>query len=567
MAAAAPANFTSRELFSGIVTTIQPIIMTEILTANNNILTLCKVSIDQVSIIEENVPLWIMSGGEAINLYSEKPSETPTKDLDFKLLLCGKWSIPHVFLDKIRQHFNEQQPIKSAGFDTNFITTSIDGIKGYYPCNTKLLGVHNKPYNDLITTLSENLKILLTPQGSSPDLFDMWNIVNESRINIIANVLLKLDGCGVGNNHLRFLNTPSFGSLREFTNILFAKGYGGIFELATQSNSVMSDGTIPIRIMVPYFILGGNINNGPMHTSFPFYPADTDEKNDMYGPNLLLHAVYPNKRGLLNMNRLATSLDEWCALTSQAKIAVTTTHLKTIVFNNLTVPLHSLVSIILYVKQAKRSEENKGDWVIKVEHEGILDLFVDPSAGHNPHGKNVYEGKRYDGNIPCVVHNFHYNDPSGQKKLLAPLKIPTVMWLLRDQLRMLFHGIKDQDTAANGWGEHTFTTTTPANIDTSKYFTKVKRLLVGMHNAIDLLEGNQHKELRDMVAKYKDKTCNDIHSCGPDTFLSHLSYLHNETYWKRLKLTNGGKHIKNKRHINKRKTDKLKQKKRRTRKL
>lgn len=97
-----------------------------------------------------------------------------------------------------------------------------------------------------------------------------------------------------------------------------------------------------------------------------------------------------------------------------------------------------------------------------------------------------------------------------------------------------------------------------------------------MYKAIDFLDVNfknntTSQEVINLVEGYRSPNCVDVYSCGPDAFLSDIISRTNREYWSRLYTqciaSSGGKHIKNKIHIKKRKTNKLKQKKRRSHKL
>ena len=76
-------------LFSSILTQIQPILINVLGDTNNLIINTCIVRYPRrfTTAIADILlmPIWMLSGGEAINLYSI--TQTQTKDLDFKNVL------------------------------------------------------------------------------------------------------------------------------------------------------------------------------------------------------------------------------------------------------------------------------------------------------------------------------------------------------------------------------------------------------------------------------------------------------------------------------------------------
>jgi hypothetical protein len=226
-------------------------------------------------------------------------------------------------------------------------------------------------------------------------------------------------------------------------------------------------------------------------------------------------------------------LEDWYALKEDDKIRITTEFLRMTDFSNLTQYLSSLINVILYVEKVE-GVQAPYDWKINVAYEGVLDLFIDPSAGHAEAGKYVYDGRLSDGNIPCILEPINYcSKLIGNKPHTSYLKIPTVSWLLRDQQRMLFNAIRGVDTSHRGWGTTTYTVV-QSGIDPNKYYSKVAGLLESQMNAIGALLNNTN-HIRDfIVAKFSQYDCNNVMLCGPDAFISSTIQIINEQYWKRL---------------------------------
>ena len=226
-------------------------------------------------------------------------------------------------------------------------------------------------------------------------------------------------------------------------------------------------------------------------------------------------------------------LEDWYNLSDVEKMNYTKEFLRMSDFSNLTQYLRSLVNVILYVEKLE-GVQVPYDWKINVVYEGVLDLFIDPSAGHAESGKHTYDGRLSDGNIPCILEPINYcSKISGNIPQTSYIKIPTVSWLLRDQQRMLFNAIRGIDTSHHGWGETTYTVV-QSSIDPTKYFSKINGLLESQMNANTALQNNTNRIRDYIVTKFSQYDCNNVMLCGPDAFISSAIQIINSEYWKRL---------------------------------
>ena len=571
-----------RQLFSYILTKIQPILMNSVGKSNSIVLKtvsqalgISSASPNYASDVESKVPLWILSGGEAINLYSL--NHTQTKDLDFKVLFFGEWSIPQNYfifqsqggiLNDLLRNFARRELVWDKLFITNTTTYLYNNlpIKGYFPCNLQVWNQHNAKIVDV-----NNQAYNLIEQSwlATPSKYSIFKLIGDSRRNIIYKVISSFNDC---NNQLELLDGTSMPvRINVFTTEMFTKGFSALFAYAGQQN-VLPDGRIPIRLTMPF--LGSPTLNHQSHKYFPYFP--TNANIDYTNPQILMQ-ILPDAAGFINMLRLGQAIDDWCLLDENNRFNITNQFLLTLEASSLTTLLRSLFTAIFYVTHHPEAQA-PNDWSIDVSYEGVLDLFIDPSAGDNPEGKKIYEGKKSDGNIPCILTAINFCDTDTNRNELTLLKIPTLNWLLRDQTRMLFHAIKGVDTTHQGWTKNTFGVA-PSTIDPNKYYKKVNGLLEAQLKGVEYLEQN-NGNLQKQVLDYFGVDCIDVLNCGPDSFISVILKIINKDYWARLSVNcrsiapagtapagtgvRGGKH---KYAIKKRKTYKRERKGRKTRKL
>ena len=492
-----------RKLFSSILTVIQPIIMNSVCIVNEKIIGIANQGNLPITDIHEMVrmPLWILSGGEAINLYSFRHTET--KDLDLKILLTGDKSVDPHELDHVSAGIKTLPP--ALDWKTIFVVQQPAGYKAYIPSNP----IQWQISFSSIRTYNESLEsVIRTIQNQT------YHLVYESRRHIVKEILVPFKP----KNQVDFM-TPigkKNTKLRDVINLLTSSGFSGLASEVGPSN-ISPNGTIPIRLTVPYYKAGVEY-----YKHFPYYPytatSDFKQVTD-------LESITNDTQGFMDAARLCDSLDAWDLLSATDTESAIDAFLKLLDYTNLHFMLRSLTNVILIVNPVGHNS-----WKIDVLHEGVVDLFIDPSAGHKPSSKNIYEGKTNSGDIPCILEQILYCNK--QISTVGYVKIPTVSWILRDQQRMLFHAIRGVDTAHSGWGKNTFETR-PSAIDANKYHSKVQGLIEAQLDAFRHLGHNTNGIIAKITEKF-NPACNDITQCGPDAFVSYLIRIINSEYWNRL---------------------------------
>ncbi len=510
-------------LFSSILTIIQPILINVVCDSNNQVITRCRQmypsEFGSLDIDIMKMPIWMLSGGEAINLYST--TQTQTKDLDFKNLLVGNLSIDPIKLYSVI--YNGEMPeekfaiANSLNWKTLFLVENITHILGteykrfvYCPCD---FDKWNEKYS-IIKHATDSMEEIIMSVTKNP----IYKLVNESRRDIVIETLVSFKK----KNQVEFLQ--SFHDViilfDDVTKILYNNGFDALYSIVGPANT--QNGIIPIRIVLPFFSLDYN----KYYSCFPYVPLTTDANHTNAS---LLNVINPDLQGLLDCTALITMLDDWYSLSDTFKRMFANEFLRMTDFSNLRTYLRSLTNVILYVEKVDGSPPY--NWKIKVEYEGVLDLFIDPSAGHAKKGKLIYEGKYADGSIPCIIEPINYCSLLSNTQTMSYIKIPTVSWLLRDQERMLFHAIRGVDTL-HQWTADTFVMGI-SGIDPIKYYSKVAGLLESQMKAITALQNNTNN-IRDHIISKFNVNCNNVFMCGPDAFISYAIQILNNEYWKRL---------------------------------
>jgi hypothetical protein len=430
-----------------------------------------------------DTPLWMITGGEAINYYSSMEDKTPTKDIDCKLLFTGVYNIPKAF------------------FDSNNFPKDILHLRG---------------------TIKKNYPEILTPQGfnfQSAQLYSLneyfvnfinnaWNVYwNKfgtlsmisgltSRQNILWNCMTGLSSSPI-SGHLIYISNNSN---NDFTHINFNQINEHVKQSGdewTKFNMDLKDG-YGIRLIKfkVYLVKTPYLDVGNLEDSFPYNMGDYKQikeisDNDLFilqqkldafynsGNQMEIWNLYYKILSLMNMRRYLMSLNGVCILVS----------------------------------------ENGQKWAMQ---EGILDLFIDFSASESKEGKKMYENKLNTGMIPNILKKINYCGKIGY------LRIPTLNWLIYDQTRMLYHSLRLQEVSHTGWSDKGVDINgwkEFADGKQKKYFSKLKGLLNTYLNAITQIEDN-YKVNKETIVKNL-QSCNSETECMPSSF---LSYIYGEIY-------------------------------------
>ena len=173
---------------------------------------------------------------------------------------------------------------------------------------------------------------------------------------------------------------------------------------------------------------------------------------------------------------------------------------------------------------------DNGDLTFKFDDEGFIDLWTEFSCQYTEtKAKKRYDARIETGDIPCILERV--ND--------SFIKFPLVNWLIRDQVRMLVHGLRKESPYKEDWNEET-TLFTPADIDPLKYCDKINGMLEAYDMVIEMI---QNKIIEQNGAQYLSEIFNpcrsifDYVACSPDAFISWVirNYVNREYWDSRLK--------------------------------
>ena len=408
-------------------------------------------------------PLWMVTGGEAINYYSEESEKTPTKDIDCKLLFVGPYNIPKLLFDPeyvptevatLRQFIKKTFPdilLKDTGFNVN------------------------SPYlNDLSDYI--NTVVIPTWNRYSSRYLDLLAIGYLSRQNIIWNCI---------------------SDIHTGEHMYYAK----------------PDGTfVPLHLH--------DINNHNL--SINEWRTQVIDFKDGHGPQPRSFKLYMMKTPYVDVGRTAEAFPYYCntGLITDAELSIIEQQLnafysnsdlwnlyyRCVTFMNLRRFLISLIGVCILVDTSGRKV------VIK---EGILDLFIDFSASESLPGKYIYENKSSIGMIPNIIKTIPYDGKIGY------IKIPTLHWLIYDQSRMLYHSLRLEEVGHHDWSEQGVIGWKPfEDGKQKKYFSKLRGMVTTYLRVLTRIEEAYKTHKEEIVTSLQQ--CKDETQCTPSFFISHI---------------------------------------------
>lgn len=421
-----------KELFAKYLDNIRTTIYTTILDSNSELIH--KLYNKKKSHNLRGNPLWLLHGGELINLYSDDANKVRTKDIDLKLYLSGEYNIPY-------QLFNKSvKKIKN------------DSIKEF----KKSLGKH----------------------------FKTWDICERQKIDMCVSLLL--------NN-----SSSNFSQL----NIKTGKLTNGktIKDIKTSSTQKWIDGDDCSAFIInnPYITQVGR-HNIPYDLSDEFitdHGGYYDEEYDGYYIYDEFIEIIDDK--LTKFEQLFKNDKE---KEEYLKKEVMKVRLKCQKFKLSTV----VGSIIVY---------NKTKDHLLLFQEGLLDTYIDYSAGDHLKEELEYLGRYSDGSFPSIIKKVKYNGKNGV------FKIPTLTWIIYDQLRMLYVVLRGQyllcDHNKCKWAE----LGGGAKDNYEKYFNKLSGLLLSFNNILQKLHSEDISSIQAEIKKCRDT---NIEICGFNSYISEL---------------------------------------------
>ena len=463
----------AKNIFVYFLDNIKSKLYASILDGNNIIMRHLNQPIPQT-----DTPLWMISGGEAINYYSSVQDKTPTKDIDCKLLFTGSYNIPKEFFKllpdnilKLKQQINRhsKQTIFEKNHGYNFLNPHLDYIDTYVTLYQEEWDKHVEKLNNI-----QQQRILIAAIQSRQDI--LYNCMTS----------LSMNNSQFNGGHLRYI----------FENKSADINLTGIKEhventmdewIPLEMDLKNGNGKQKIEVKIymfktPFITLQSQFNE----EAFPYCcnSGEITHEQLQYLQNRL-DAFYMNTRH----NGIWNSYYRILTLTTFGRY------------------LYSLTNVcILYERNGRMTAIT----------EGVLDLFMDFSASDSPPGKYLYENKSTNGTIPNIIKKIDYCNKIGY------IKIPTLNWLIYDQTRMLYHSLRLQEVSHDGWSEKgviNWKSFPPGRQE--KYFSKLKGLLNTYLNVLTQVETMYGSETNEDIVKHL-QNCMSETDCMPSDFLSYV---------------------------------------------
>lgn len=440
----------------------------------------------------KTVPLWMVTGGEGINFYSSEQSKTPTKDIDAKLLFTGDYTVPRSFFlpENVPANINHLRKL---------IQTNYPGILDPPPQFGAGFDFSNQRMNELTQDIN-NLKNndwepYATNNGNSPQNNKVW----LSGFNTRGSILWAcMNGLNTSDGNLLYLDSSGSAT----TSLNFSDINAHIQSTTLDFHSLSLDlgdgqGNITRQFKI-YIVKTPYLHIGRPSDAFPYTGQDAD--GGLQG----FRQTDDNE-----LMQIQNRLDFLHGMNQTDKMTVWQTYYTAISFMNLRRYLMSLVGVAILI------DSNGQKYMLQ---EGVLDLFLDFTAGDVKGGKIYYENKLSDGMIPNILKKVDYCGKSGY------IRVPTLNWLIYDQTRMLYHSLRLQQVGHHGW--------TDEGVDPyqgwigfedgkqGKYFSKLKGMLNTYLDVINRVEQSYDTDKANIVQSLQQ--CTDETLCSPSMFISYL---------------------------------------------
>jgi hypothetical protein len=407
----------------------------------------------------------LFHGGELINLYADKKHRVPTKDIDLKLYFTGAYSIP----TKVYQRGVQMIP--------KITLSEIDFYDG--PGTAKkehLLMRKCKGY------LSKH------PTPSQKSCYQLWSMGETQKVDLcVALIANARPGC------FSQLNLKA-GTLKSGLTIDDV--------LATSKNQrqkVQGDTCKVFVVNTPYVTQVGrdnmpyDINDKVLSKMGARYEEDIDG--------------YPIDEDIVR--HIGDKVEGWTSderlPDAKAKEEYLRRKLRIIRLKNQKFKLSSVIGVVIVYN------ESRGQWYLF--QEGILDLYIDYSAGHHLDLEKRYLGRYEDGSFPSVTKRVTY----GTKTSL--MRIPSLPWLIQDQLRMLYVTIRGSYLGCDETQCKWVPLGGGAAGNSAKYFKKLQGLLTSFETMVRQLQEGDLSEVSNTLSTCRGK---DLETCGPLAFLTTL---------------------------------------------
>lgn len=384
-----------------------------------------------------NNPLWLLHGGELINLYSDNENAVRTKDIDLKLYFTGNYNIPSKLMKKTMNNLPKD---------------------------------NNKKYNHIKSSLGKYFKI--------------WEMGEQQRIKLCTDLLINKNKSLYSQLNIKSGKITDNKSLKDIKTSPTQKWING-------------DDCSAFIINTPYVTQVGR-NNFPYDLSQDIIEnlgGYYDEDMDGY---YIDDDILENIDIILNDNEIKFKND------SDRKKNYSD-ELMSIRLKNQKFKLSSVVGIILIYNKTRDE--------IYIFHEGILDTYIDYSAGEHIQEELEYLGRYSDGSFPSIIKNVKYN---GKKGIF---KIPSLTWIIYDQLRMLYVVLRGEYKLCNDKKCEWVELGGGAKENYEKYFNKLSGLLISFNNVLKKIKEGNIESIREEIKHCKDT---NIEKCGFSVFIASL---------------------------------------------
>lgn len=420
-----------KELFAKYLDTIRNDIYVKILESNSELIH--KLYNKKKSHNLRSNPLWLLHGGELINLYSNNSNKVRTKDIDLKLYLTGEYNIPHEIYDK-----------------------SVKKLT-YYKLSVfkKSMGRYYKTWD-----ICERQKVKMCSAIACNDLKG-----NFSQLNIKTGKLTD-------NKSLEDIKTSS-------------------------TQKLNGDNCSAFIVNIPYITQVGR-NNIPYNLTdnvISEYGGYYDEDFDGY-------YIYDELLEFIDktLSNFSDKFENKKEKINYIENEVMKARIKYQKFK-----LTTVVGLIIVYNKTR-------DELLLLQ-EGLLDTYIDYSAGEHSKEELEYLGRYSDGSFPSIIKKVKYNGKNGI------FKIPTLTWIIYDQLRMLYVVLRGEyllcDKKKCKWTE----LGGGAKDNYEKYFKKLAGLLLSFNDVLQNLHTKDISLLENEIKKCKDT---NIEICGFNSFISTL---------------------------------------------
>lgn len=453
----------------------------------------------------DNVPLWMISGGEAINYYSTPDKKTPTKDIDIKLLFTGDYSIGKTFYKNI------PNVIKNLRKDIRSRWNDILNNEGFDFSSPNLGELEQHLSNVVFPSFNKYAKYNL----KDTTIFDVGYSTRKDILWKCMNTVPRTDG------NLQYINSDYTGGI----SLNFDQIDNHVINTQTEWFTLnTSTGIEEFKIYVvkmPYLISGFKPGD-----SFPYTCPKNQGDNNCRSINGVPLVPVDNN----DLSKMQNRMDYLNNMNEVNRQRVWNIFYDVTTLMNIERYLMTLVGVVIIVGR------NGNKYLVQ---EGVLDLFLDYTAGDIKGGKIKYENRLADGRIPSIVKRIDYCNNVGY------IRIPTLNWLLHDQTRMLYYslrlqqvkmkdGFSDTGVANDGWGDL-------EDGKQSKYFQKLKGMINTYGDLINSVEAAYNTNKQQSIQLLQSCVGNE---CDPHTFLSFLNDQFNPTTFASDNLCGGNKNKK-----------------------